>query len=118
MTLGDAPRSGWIQSQIARLGGLRFEGGHLISNATAGGRESINIVAMLRDVNRGSGTSFGNLETMLREAVRGREGVPPAHVSLEIYPHYPPGGKVPDLIEVQYKIDDSEWESDEFINVG
>lgn len=55
---------------------------------------------------------------MLREAVRGREGVPPAHVSLEIYPHYPPGGKVPDLIEVQYQIDDSEWESDEFINVG
>ncbi|MBF4636301.1 DNA/RNA non-specific endonuclease, partial [Agreia pratensis] len=117
LTLGDAPRSGWIQSQIARLGGLRFEGGHLVSNATAGGRESINIVAMLREVNRGQGESFGNLETMLREAVRGREGVPPAHVSLEIYPHYPAGGgKVPDSIEVVYSINGGEQIVKDFTN--
>ncbi|WP_176223299.1 DNA/RNA non-specific endonuclease [Agreia pratensis] len=118
LTLGDAPRSGWIQSQIARLGGLRFEGGHLVSNATAGGRESINIIAMLRDVNRGSGESFGNLESMLREAIRGREGVPPAHVSFEIYPHYPAGGgKVPDFVEVQYSINDGRIIKKAFPNV-
>jgi hypothetical protein len=112
LTIEDAYRSDSIQSRIGDLGGDGYDGGHLLSNATGGGAEDINVVAMLAEINRGSGDSFFNLENKLRSLI---SGDPPAAVDLHIYPEYG-AGQVPSRFSVEYSID-GVWDVTVFDNV-
>lgn len=118
MARRDAPRSGHIQTQVGRLGGRGYDGGHLIANYAGGGRERVNIVAMLQELNRSGSPEYGSipnsfyqLESGLRDAVdAGRE------VTFSLYVDYANDGPVPTTITVEYSIDGEPFER-EFENV-
>ena len=111
--LGDAPRSRHVQSTVGSIGGIGFDGGHLVGNATAGGAERINLVAMLREVNRGSGPSYFNLENRWRSILAGD---PPPNIAVSIRPLYPEGSPVPSEIRVSYQVDGGEVYRARFAN--
>lgn len=107
LTLDDAYRSKSIQGTVADQGralhpALNWEGGHLIARVFGGGREHVNMVAMLETVNRGAGHSFGNLESKWRTLL---DADPSTHIQVDITPRFPHGGDVPDRILVKYSID-------------
>ena len=68
---------------------------------------------MLRDVKRGSGDSFFNLENQWRTLLRDN---PNTQIGVDIQPHYPSGSTVPDLIEVEYAIDGGEFVTKKFVD--
>jgi len=110
----EAPRSGSIQQSVGRSAGHGYDGGHLIQNALGGGRERINIVGMLEELNRSGSkkytstpTSFYKFESELRSAVQDGKDV-----DLSLYVEYRDGGRVPARFEAEYMIDGTayEWE--------
>ncbi|MGH3973308.1 MAG: hypothetical protein ACRDS9_08280, partial [Pseudonocardiaceae bacterium] len=71
-----ASRSEHIQTDVGGLGGDGFDGGHLQQNATGGGPERINLVAMLEELNRSGSKLYGkltdnyyDLEARLRDTI-------------------------------------------------
>ncbi|TQL70291.1 TrbL/VirB6 plasmid conjugal transfer protein [Nocardioides albertanoniae] len=107
MVRRDTPRSGHIQADVGKKGGPGYDGGHLIANYAGGGRERVNIVAMLQELNRPGSPEYGSipnnfykLESNLRDAVdRGHD------VSFSLYVDYDDDGPVPTTITVEYSID-------------
>ncbi|RZU64141.1 DNA/RNA non-specific endonuclease [Microterricola gilva] len=109
LSLGDADRSASVQSRVGHEGGDGYEGGHLFGNGYGGGGEYTNTVAMLRDLNRGAGDSFFNLENQWRALLKAD---PDVQIEVDIRPHYPAdGGRVPSKVEVEFTINggDPEW---------
>ncbi|MFD7073954.1 DNA/RNA non-specific endonuclease [Nocardioides sp. NPDC059952] len=107
MARRDAPRSGHIQADVGKQGGSGYDGGHLIANYAGGGRERINIVAMLQELNRSGSPEYGSipnnfykLESDLRDAIDGGHDV-----SFSLYVDYDDDGPVPTTITVEYSID-------------
>lgn len=103
---GDAARSGSIQSSVGRAAGPGHDGGHLIANAMGGGRERVNIVAMLEELNRsGSGqygrasNSFYKFEKSLLTAADSG-----ADVSLDLYVTYGES-RTPSKLQAEATID-------------
>ena len=112
---GNADRSESVQSRVGREGGEGYEGGHLFGNYFGGGGEDANLVAMLRDLNRGAGESFFNLENHWRQVLR---DTPDASIEVSIRPRYGSDSTVPEAIEVEFSIDGGEPEWLEFRNVS
>lgn len=102
LALGDADRSASVQSRVGHEGGDGYEGGHLFGNGYGGGGEYANTVAMLRDLNRGAGDSFFNLENHWRGLLKAD---PTVMIEVDIRPHYSGQSVVPDVFEVEYRID-------------
>ncbi|WP_052505271.1 DNA/RNA non-specific endonuclease [Frigoribacterium sp. MEB024] len=98
LQLGDADRSESVQKRIGKEGGVGYEGGHLLANMFGGGGEKINIVPMLREVNRGRGHSFGNLERELRQALTASDG---GAADLKVLPEYEGTNTVPTGVQVK-----------------
>ncbi|WP_188668777.1 DNA/RNA non-specific endonuclease [Tersicoccus solisilvae] len=111
---GDAYRSSSVTGRVGREGGIGYEGGHLLGKAFGGGTEDINLVAMLRDVNRGSGHSFGNLEGDLRRLL---DETPRPTIEVNVRPRFSGDGDVPQLIRAEYRINGGEWQRARFRNV-
>jgi hypothetical protein len=109
----DAIRSSYTQIKVGKLGGVGFDGGHLVANFLGGGAEKINMVAMLKEINRGGGHSYFNLENDISKAM-GSDGT--VKVQFEVDPIYGDASKVPVRIEAGYKVGDYDWENVEFIN--
>jgi hypothetical protein len=109
----DVPRSGYTQTQIGKLGGDGFDGGHLIANFLGGGPEKINMVAMLKEINRGGGHSYYNFENEVSKAL-GNDGA--VKVKFSVDPVYEGTSKVPSILDVGYKVGKHDWEYDQFIN--
>jgi len=102
----EAPRSGSIQQSVGRSAGHGYDGGHLIQNALGGGRERINIVGMLEELNRSGSLkhrriadNYYAMEAGLRKSMDDGKDI-----SLDIHLKYD-DGKVPVRIAVQYEID-------------
>lgn len=103
-----AHRSQTIQQSVGSEAGEGYDGGHLIMHAHGGGRERINIVAQLAEMNRSGTLKYGSLpnsfykfERFLNEEVnRGKD------VYLTLYVDYEDDEtKTPDLITAEYKVD-------------
>jgi hypothetical protein len=114
LQLGDAARSESVQKRIGKEGGVGYEGGHLLANMFGGGGEKINIVPMLQEVNRGSGNSFGNLESRLRAHL---EGEPSAQIDFKVQADYGAVDRVPSVITASRRSNGGAWEIEEFDNV-
>jgi hypothetical protein len=114
LALGPADRSKSVQSRVGDEGGDGYDGGHLFGNGFGGGGEYANTVAMLRDINRGAGDSFYNLENQWRSMLKAH---PSAKIELDIRPHFEGDGKVPDVFEVEYRVNDGPLVRKEFENV-
>jgi len=104
--IADTPRSSHIQGEVGREAGPGHDGGHLVQNAAGGGRERINIVAMLEELNRSGSSKYGSVpnsyykfEGMLRDAVD--DG---SDVRLDLYVDYDTT-RTPTGIEAEYVID-------------
>ena len=115
LALGHADRSESVQSRVGSEGGDGYDGGHLFGNDFGGGGEYANMAAMLRDVNRGAGNSFYNLENEWRSLLKGDA---PARIELDIEPEYPAGSTVPDQFNVFYRVDGGTWIQRTFDNAG
>jgi DNA/RNA non-specific endonuclease len=115
LALGDAYRSDSIQSRIGDLGGPGYDGGHLGANVFGGGTENINMVAMLKELNRGPGNSYFNLENSWRALLKTD---PPPVIRADIYPEYIGSSKVPDTISIEYFIDAVKQDPKVFENVN
>ena len=112
-----ARRSGHIQGEVGRAAGPGHDGAHLIQNALGGGRERINIVGMLEELNRSGSKKYGSIpnsyyrmEADLRAAVMDGKDV-----SLDLYVQYG-DGKTPVSIEAEYSVEGI-WKREKFINV-
>ncbi|MEH0110216.1 DNA/RNA non-specific endonuclease [Tersicoccus sp. MR15.9] len=103
---GDAYRSKHITARVGKEGGIGYEGGHLIAKMFGGGTEDINLVAMLREINRGAGHSYGNLEKGLGRLLE-LEGGP--SVDMRIRPTYSSVNSVPDSIAIFYRLNGGDW---------
>ena len=99
------PRSSHIQGEVGRAGGPGNDGGHLVMNAAGGGRERINIVAMLEELNRSVAPgnkltdNYYDLETLLRDKVSGG-----SDARLDLYIDYDLT-RTPTHINAEYEID-------------
>lgn len=112
-----ARRSGHIQGEVGRAAGPGHDGAHLIQNALGGGRERINIVGMLEELNRSGSKKYGSIphsyyrmEAELRTAVMDGKDA-----SLDLYVKYG-DGKTPVSIRASYSIDGI-WNRRRFNNV-
>ena len=99
---GEADRSGDIQRRIGDLGGTGYDGGHLLANMFGGGPEDVNLVPMLKDVNRGAGDSFGQLEGKWRQLIDQNPGT---KIEVRVEPHYSGDVPTPDRIDVTWTVD-------------
>ncbi|MFC9559246.1 glycohydrolase toxin TNT-related protein, partial [Agromyces sp. NPDC056965] len=113
LTSGDADRSESVQSRVGNEGGTGYDGGHLFGNDYGGGGEYTNLVAMLAEINRGSGDTFYNLENRWRALLKAD---PTTRIEVDIRPHYPDGSVVPDVVEVRWTENGVPFEK-EFLNV-
>ncbi|MGW9630835.1 glycohydrolase toxin TNT-related protein [Agromyces sp. NPDC055520] len=113
LTTGDADRSESVQSRVGDEGGSGYDGGHLFGNDYGGGGEYTNLVAMLAEINRGSGDTFYNLENRWRALLKAD---PTTKIVVDILPHYPDGSVVPDVVEVRWTENGVPFEK-EFLNV-
>lgn len=104
LELLDADRSESVQRRVGNVGGANYDGGHLIGNAFGGGPDVVNLVPQLSNSNQGvgPGDTFHALETRLRGLLKQD---PPASISLHLYPEYGSGGRVPNIITVEFAID-------------
>ncbi|MBS3178915.1 MULTISPECIES: DNA/RNA non-specific endonuclease [unclassified Pseudoclavibacter] len=114
LALGDADRSPSVQSRIGDEGGDGYDGGHLFGNGFGGGPEDANLIAMLKEINRGGGDSYFNLENSWRELLQ-RD--PSTMIEVSIKPHYPDGSTVPDRVQVTYSVNGEMPINKEFSNV-
>ncbi len=101
-SLGSADRSEWVQTQVGARGGAGYDGGHSFANFAGGGGEYINMEAMLRDLNRGAGDSFFNIENGLRRRL---DQNPAIQISMTIRKSFSGDGLVPDAFTAVYSID-------------
>ncbi|WP_415855653.1 DNA/RNA non-specific endonuclease [Sinomonas sp. G460-2] len=99
LSLGTGDRIPTAQASVGRQGGDEFEGGHVFADSTGGGGEKINLIAMLREVNRGIGDSFGNLEGEWRSALRSD---PKFRIEVDIRIDYRETRTVPTGFDVWY----------------
>ncbi len=90
---------------------IPYEGGHLLANWFGGGTERVNLVGMLKSVNRGPGDSFGNLESSLATAVSQGK-----HVEVRVGAVYDDSGKIPSEFRVVYSIDGIPYTPPPFLN--
>ena len=103
--IADTPRSSHIQGEVGREAGPGHDGGHLVQNAAGGGRERINIVAMLEELNRSVAPgnkltdNYYDLERLLRGKL-----VDGSDVRLDLYVDYDTT-RTPTGIEAEYVID-------------
>lgn len=102
----EAPRSGSIQQSVGQSAGPGYDGAHLIQNALGGGRERVNIVGMLEELNRSGSPKYRKIvenyyamEADLRAAVDGG-----SDVSVDLYLEYG-DSSVPTELTAQYAID-------------
>ncbi|MBB2959176.1 DNA/RNA non-specific endonuclease [Pseudoclavibacter helvolus] len=114
LALGDADRSPSVQSRIGDEGGDGYDGGHLFGNGFGGGPEDANLIAMLKEINRGGGDSYFNLENSWRELL---QKDPSTTIEVSIKPHYPDGSTVPDRVQVTYSVNGEMPVNKEFSNV-
>ncbi len=114
LAAGNADRSESVQTRVGREGGPGYDGGHLFGRYFGGGGEYSNLVAMLRDVNRGSGDSFFNLENQWRELLSKN---PNAKIEVDIKPIYTGSSTVPSSVQVSFRIDGGRIETRSFGNV-
>ncbi|WP_165831826.1 DNA/RNA non-specific endonuclease [Brachybacterium endophyticum] len=102
----EAARSSHIQQNVGHASGPGYDGGHLLQNALGGGRERINIVGMLEEVNRSGSSKYAapaenyyRLESELRTAaLKGSD------TSMDIYVRYSDGSTPTEFI-VEYTVD-------------
>lgn len=113
LSLGDADRSASVQSRVGDLGGIGYDGGHLFGNGYGGGGEYANTIAMLREINRGGGDSFFNLENGWRALLKAD---PAVRIEVDIRPLYVGDSVVPHKIEVEYSVNDGEFVKKVFLN--
>jgi len=113
LSLGEADRSESVQTRGGDEGGVGYDGGHLFGNGFGGGGEYSNIVAMLRDVNRGSGDSFFNLENQWRDLLKTDAST---KIEVDIRPHYSGDSRVPEAIEINYSVNGGELVTKVFLN--
>lgn len=113
LAIGEADRSESVQGRTGDEGGEGYDGGHLFGTSFGGGGEYANVVAMLREVNRGKSDSYYNLENQWRAMLR---EIPPPKITVDIQVHYPENSTVPDSFEVEYSINDGEPEQKEYKN--
>ncbi|MFC5336905.1 DNA/RNA non-specific endonuclease [Leucobacter denitrificans] len=112
----DTPRSSSIQRSVGQSAGPGHDGGHLIQNAAGGGRERINIVAMLEELNRSVSPenklteNYYDFERLLRGALNDK-----SDVRLDLYVRYDED-TTPTRIDAEYSID-GEWFDERFDNV-
>lgn len=102
--LVSAVRSEWVQTQVGARGGAGYDGDHSFANFAGGGGEYINMEAMLRDLNRGAGDSFFNIENGLRRIL---DQNPAVQISMTIRKSFSGDGRVPDALTAVYSIDGS-----------
>lgn len=112
-------RSRTIQSKVGQAGGDGYTGGHLIMNQHGGGRERINIVAQLAEMNQAGTLRFGsipnsyfNFERFLNAEVSAGKDV---YVTLYVE-YIDEQTRTPRLITAEYTID-GVTESEDFPNV-
>jgi hypothetical protein len=96
---GDADRSRSVQSRVGNEAGDGYDGGHALANMFGGGGEYVNLVAMLKEVNRAGGGSFYALETHWRSLL---DEIPPVDVAVRITPEYSGPGTVPESISDEW----------------
>ena len=114
--IADTPRSSHIQGEVGRAGGPGHDGGHLVMNAAGGGRERINIVAMLEELNRSVAPgnkltdNYYDFERLLRDKL-----VDGSDVSLDLYVDYDTTD-TPTKIFAEYVVDGVP-DDKEFVNV-
>jgi DNA/RNA non-specific endonuclease len=114
---GPADRSPSVQSRVGHEGGLGYEGGHLFGNATGGGGEYVNMASMLRELNRGAGESFGNMERGWRKILGETPlGETPPTIEVNIRPRYEGASTVPSKVQVSFRVDNGRWQSGDLIN--
>ncbi|MFF2844503.1 hypothetical protein [Paenarthrobacter sp. NPDC057981] len=119
LEIGDGRRSPYIQSSVAREANVEvhgdqppgsdwdlYEGGHIFARLFDGIEERINIVGMLRSLNRNSANveSFRKFEMLLES--RARE-IPPPNIIAEVRILRQPGQTTPELINVKATADGS-----------
>ena len=103
-TLDDIPPLHVDNLTLTKVDAPAVERGSKDASATAPTRSDTtgtNLVAMLRDVNRGSGDSFFNLENQWRTLLRDNPGT---RLETTIRPFYMPGASAPHKIEVDFRI--------------
>lgn len=112
-------RSGHIQREVGKEGGAGYDGGHLLASSHKGGRERINVIAQLEELNRVSSDLYGRvpnnyykLEQTIRTALtRGKD------VDLRLYVDYDEeDNRRPTMIAAEYVID-GVAHSEDFDNV-
>lgn len=105
LSIGDADRSGSIQTSVGDQGGVGYDGGHGFGTRFGGGGEHVNITAQLRDINRGAGDSFFNLENKWADLLKND---PNTKIEVDVQPQYEPGNPVPRAYEVSFSINGAE----------
>lgn len=103
LALGHADRSESVQSRVGDEGGDGYDGGHIFGNGYGGGGEYANTVAMLRNVNRGAGDSFYNVENLWRSILKDE---PSAKIPVSVLSRFLEDSKVPERFEVLYRVND------------
>lgn len=101
--IGQGERSQSIQSRIGRVGGDGFDGAHVFGAGFGGGPEELNLLPMLRELNRGGGASYFNLENGWRSALK---ETPPPRIEVLIEPRYAGESRVPTAFAIEYRIGD------------
>ena len=101
LAFGEATRSGSIQGRIGKVGGEGFEGGHLFAKWFGGGPESLNLVPMHWELNRGTGPSYKALEG--RWATLMQEDPPVVIGNVRILPEYDGSDAKPRSITVAWE---------------
>jgi hypothetical protein len=104
-----------FQTSVGREGGPGYEGGHGVGTKFFGPAEKINILPQLKDINRGPGASFGNLERDWRVLLRKD---PPPQISFDIRFSYADDGSVPDIMRVEHEIDGVPQDGREYDNIS
>lgn len=115
---GEAFRSPSIQAEVGRSGGEGYDGGHLLQNATEGGRERINIVAMMEELNRSGSVDYGRVLNNYYDMEKGiRDAIDTGHdVALSLYVGYNDDTARPSKITAEQDTD-GVLERQEFRNV-
>ncbi|MGQ0777601.1 MAG: DNA/RNA non-specific endonuclease [Pseudonocardiales bacterium] len=106
-------RSG--QSEVGNRGGGGYEGGHLAGTKFLGPGERINLVPMLREINRGAGDTFSALEREWRN-ILARD--PTAQIAIDVRPQFRGDSQVPSRIVVNWKFDGVQQRRRIFENVS
>ena len=108
-------RTEFAHTDALSLGGTGYEDGHLFGNAFGGGGEYANLVAMPRDVNRGSGDSYCHLENHGRAMLAVELS---RNIEVTLRPTYSAPNRVLVEIQIEFRIDGGRPERKVFENAG